>query len=470
MKIFLNLILNILSFQIYAIEISNFDSTPITGTAESPIAEPQGLQEINTIEEPKGLAIQKKLSIEFSDIFYKVYIRCYYIDKNSHNASINYLWGKTFDNQYAVIKGSWYENTRVWNNIYYTKASDIELKQTCRNVLEFAGFSQSDFNKIFVNYTAAIWSTSYDSSFWSDVKIPTFNGFSRIVVLGDSASDIHNMFDKMYWLLPNQAGYFHGRFSNGPVMVEYLAKILNLPMKVIAEGGAEIKGQGSQGFVAKSLLEQFQLYKGFIDNLPSGYTNDVSTTLFIVFIGGNDFNQQTDPTNEVSVLINNYLYVINKLIDMGANHIIVPVFPDISLFPDVAERIKMNYLSQNILDQQIENFNKGIELGLEKFKDKNKYPNLHIYRPNFDYMINKSRLSGAFKNLTGRCSSSGYTSGPTFKTICNEPLDYFMWDGMHPSTKAHCMWANAIAEFLALQLGIQININANCEYNYVHVN
>ncbi|HMT03358.1 MAG TPA: SGNH/GDSL hydrolase family protein [Burkholderiales bacterium] len=469
MKIFLSLILNILIFQIYAIEINDFDSSPIAGTVEAPVAEPQNPQEINETEEVKEFAIQKKLLIDVSDIFYKVYIRCYYIDKNSRKASINYLWGRTPDNQYAVIKGSWYENTRLWNNVYYTEASDIELKQTCRNVLEFAGFSENDFNKIFVNYTAAMWSTSYDTNFWSDIRIPTFNGFSRIVVLGDSASDVHNMFDKMYWLLPNQEGYFHGRFSNGPVMVEYLAKILNLPLEVVAEGGAEIKGEGSQGFVAKSLLEQFQLYKGFIDNLPPGYTNDVNKTLFIVFIGGNDFNQQTDPTNDVSILINNYLFVINKLVDMGANHIIVPVFPDISLFPDVAARIKENYLGQKTLDLQIENFNKGIELGLEKFNDKTKYPNLHIYRPNFDDMINKSRLSGAFKNLTSKCSSAGYTNSPTINTVCSEPLDYFMWDGMHPSTKAHCMWANAIAEFLALQLGVQININANCEYNYVHV-
>ena len=47
MKILLSLILNILIFQIYAIEINNLDSLPIAGTVEAPVAEPQNPQEIN---------------------------------------------------------------------------------------------------------------------------------------------------------------------------------------------------------------------------------------------------------------------------------------------------------------------------------------------------------------------------------------------------------------------------------------
>ncbi|HMT03357.1 MAG TPA: SGNH/GDSL hydrolase family protein [Burkholderiales bacterium] len=452
MKKTLKLILSILTFKVMAIEINSFNNLNISGTYKAPIIEP--------IEE----------SFRLNNAFYDVYIRCYYIDKNSRKANISYVWGKTEDNQYAVVKGNWYENTRLWNNIYYTKASDMELKQTCKNALKFAGFSENDFDNIFVNHAAAMWNTSYDANFWSDIKNPSFNGLSRIIVLGDSSFDNHNIFDKSYWKLPNEEGYFHGRFSNGPVMVEYLAKILNLPMKVIAEGGAEIKGSGSQGFLAKSLLEQFKLYKGLIDNLPLGYTNDINTTLFLVFIGSNDLKQQTDPTNEVSELINKYLFVIYELVKMGANNIIVPIFPDITLFPDIAEKIKLEPALKNKLDQQINSFNKGIEKGLEQFNDKTKYANLHIYRPNFDDMMMRAKIGNAFKNITNKCNTTdGYSSSPTAKTICSEPLDYFMWDGMHPSTKAHCMWANAVAEFRSAQLAIKININANCEYNYVHV-
>ncbi len=459
MKKILKLIFSILTFKVMAIEVDGLNTLYIFGTNKA------------LIIESRVSFSQNKVENKINNVFNDVYIRCYYIDKNSHNANISYIWGKTEDNQYAVVKGNWYENTRLWNNIYYTKASDMELKQACKNALKFAGFSENGFDNIFVNHAAAMWSTSYDANFWSDIKTPSFNGLSRIIVLGDSSFDNHNIFDKSYWKLPNEEGYFHGRFSNGPVMVEYLAKILNLPMKVIAEGGAEIKGQGSQGFVAKSLLDQFHLYKGFIDNLPSGYTNDVGTTLFLVFIGSNDFKQQTDPTNEVLELINKYLFVIYELVKMGANNIIVPVFPDITHFPDIADKIKLEPALKNKLEQQIYSFNKGIQAGLEQFNDKNKYPNLNIYRPNFDDMMSQAKVGNVFKNITDRCNiTDGYISSPTAKTICREPLDYFMWDGMHPSTKAHCMWANALAEFLSAHSAIKINTDANCEYNYVHVN
>ncbi|MBP9778791.1 MAG: hypothetical protein KBD25_06400 [Rickettsiaceae bacterium] len=45
-----------------------------------------------------------------------------------------------------------------------------------------------------------------------------------------------------------------------------------------------------------------------------------------------------------------------------------------------------------------------------------------------------------------------------------------MWDGMHPSTKAHCMWANALLEFLEIEIGVHIDKIPSCEYNYVQVN
>lgn len=459
-KNLLKLVLSLVAFQTYA-------NTPyILGTNQAPLDEPQANKLIES-----QVFFQKNDMNKSSNAFYEAYIRCYYLDKNSKKANINYLWGKTRENQYAIVKGSWYEKTRLWNNIYYTEASDIDLKQTCINALQFAGFAEKDFNNVFVNYSAAMWKQSYDADFWSDIKNTPPNKFSRMVVLGDSAFDTHNIFDKGYWELPNQEGYFHGRFSNGPVMVEYLAKLMNLSMKVIAEGGAEIKGTGSQGFLAKSLGEQFQLYKGFIDNLPVKYTNDIGSTFFIVFIGSNDLKQQTDadPQNSVPNLIKLYLIVIDGLVNKGANHIMIPVFPDITLFPDIAAKIKENPPLQKIIDQQIISFNRGIQQGLIKFNDKTKYPNLHIYRPNFDEMLNLAKVSGAFKNLKNKCSSAGYATNPTVNTVCNSPLDYFMWDGMHPSTKAHCMWANAIVNFLSIQLGVQIDRTASCEYNYVHI-
>lgn len=55
--------------------------------------------------------------------------------------------------------------------------------------------------------------------------------FSRIVAFGDSLSDIGNFYRLTGGVLPPPP-YDNGRFSNGPLWIEYLADDLGMPGRV----------------------------------------------------------------------------------------------------------------------------------------------------------------------------------------------------------------------------------------------
>ena len=67
--------------------------------------------------------------------------------------------------------------------------------------------------------------------------------FTSVIVYGDSLSDNGNLY-----ALTGQppAPYYNGRFSNGPVAVEYLASTLGVPLSDFAWGGATT-GIGNHG-------------------------------------------------------------------------------------------------------------------------------------------------------------------------------------------------------------------------------
>ena len=58
---------------------------------------------------------------------------------------------------------------------------------------------------------------------------------SALIVYGDSLSDNGNLFAAVGFL---PAPYASGRFSNGPVAVEYLATMFGVPLVNFAYGGA----------------------------------------------------------------------------------------------------------------------------------------------------------------------------------------------------------------------------------------
>lgn len=182
--------------------------------------------------------------------------------------------------------------------------------------------------------------------------------YDTMFVFGDSLSDTGNDFaassaQHMVPAIPPsvtpRATYWQGRFSNGPVAVEYLWKLVtnknsselepsflvgNLDKKTgisFAFGGS---GSGLQNqlpnmsLVVPGLLGQVGLYTTALRGKQSK-----SNALFVVWSGSNDYLQNI--TLEPYEVVGNVTKSIRALYDTGARNFLVPNLPDLGGIPFV---------------------------------------------------------------------------------------------------------------------------------------
>lgn len=180
-------------------------------------------------------------------------------------------------------------------------------------------------------------------------------GYAAMYVFGDSLSDTGNDFaattqQQMVPAIPPSvtpyATYWQGRFSNGPVAVEYLWKLLsrkqnselvsfaltgefnNKSSVNFAFGGS---GSGMQnltptGFPVPGLVGQVGLYTTAL-----GGKKTKPHALFVVWSGSNDYLQNI--THDPYVVVGNVTKSIRALYDTGARDFLVPNLPDMGGTP-----------------------------------------------------------------------------------------------------------------------------------------
>lgn len=175
--------------------------------------------------------------------------------------------------------------------------------------------------------------------------LPASATYSSLTVFGDSLSDTGNVFAATGGGLP-AAPYFNGRFSNGPIWIDYVAAGLGLPAGAVpallggsnyAFGGART---GSGTTPVPGLLAQFGGMWG-----PSHPSADANG-LYLVVGGGNDMrdarstyttNSAADQAGRQSAAIaaaNNIMTLIGGLFSRGARHIMISTLPDLGATPE----------------------------------------------------------------------------------------------------------------------------------------
>jgi phospholipase/lecithinase/hemolysin len=137
-------------------------------------------------------------------------------------------------------------------------------------------------------------------------------GFDQLVVFGDSLSDNGNA----------------GRFSNGPVWVEHLAKRLGLELAPLRFGGTNLavggaRATGTGPFDLKSQTAFF---------LGNGEVNPAA--LYVVYAGGNDLRGDEEPARAAEAVA----AAVDRLAAAGAQHILVPNLGDLGVTPDYIDR------------------------------------------------------------------------------------------------------------------------------------
>ena len=240
--------------------------------------------------------------------------------------------------------------------------------------------------------------------------------FDQIYVFGDSLSDVGNVYKATQGQSPSSPPYYKGRYSNGPVWVEYLAsnlKLTSTPETNFAFGGATT---GESRSLPIGLLAQIKTF-------TATHQSADPQALYIVWAGANDY---LGGVTDTKTPINNLATAVKSLSAAGAKNIVVVNLPDLGQLPStrnsrVAQTLNAVTRKHNTelarllnnLHQQLNSDTKLIYLDANSL---------------FNQAIKTPKKFG-FKNVTQACFSQG--------RICNNPKEYLFWDGIHPTTIAH---------------------------------
>lgn len=274
--------------------------------------------------------------------------------------------------------------------------------------------------------------------------------YSQIVAFGDSLSDNGNLHDLMarYNADTPAAPYFEGRFSNGPVAVEVMARQLGLALDDRAYGGATT-GLGNKMATpildATGMTSQVNQYLGEKSN-----TLDAEA-LYFVWGGGNDVFKLLDSPTPITtesvgqVLAQaraNYEGMIRSLDAAGAQHFFLPTLPDLGASG-------LGYAGgpqlQAALHQISVGFNQGLAYTANKLEAELGIDiTLFDVYPSFLAVTQQIVAGGGTASLP--CWTGNYSG--TDGTLCADADQHVLFDKVHPTARVH--------EFLGRQMAAAV--------------
>lgn len=253
----------------------------------------------------------------------------------------------------------------------------------------------------------------------------------QLFVFGDSLSDMGRLFTASS--LPPSPPYFQGRFSNGPVAAEYLAQALGLQISTatnFAIGGAQT-GRSNIGDTAMlklgGLLNQVDQFKLQANSLGAGPED-----LYLVWAGANDFlSQPANPIAAVAAAVSNITTAVSELAQSGVKNILVAKTPNLGRVPVSLESGFLQLGTALSLG-----FNAALEASLGALPD-----TTSIFADLFSQSetIAQNPTRFGITNVTTPLLSGLSPVAPTA-----DPSQFFFWDLVHPTTRAHSLLAETL--------------------------
>ena len=248
------------------------------------------------------------------------------------------------------------------------------------------------------------------------------SAFDAIVAFGDSLTDTGNEPAEPYL-------HYQGRWSNGPLWVEYLSVRLGFPYNAsnnLAHSGAQTDDTYTQ-----------------VKNYTP--TNDISHTLFVVWAGGNDFLQEYKTywfdsagwARFTSYSAGNLSNAVVNLRSKGARYILVPNTVDVTTIPLLN---KLPGFLRTYLQSKVKMFNNKLSRSLTALQAT--YPDIKIYKADI-YLGEKTLLKNYKVNGFTKKSIDALADPTLLDKSFNGPgAKYVFWDPIHPTSKAHSFIAD----------------------------
>jgi phospholipase/lecithinase/hemolysin len=282
---------------------------------------------------------------------------------------------------------------------------------------------------------------------------------SQMIVFGDSLSDTGNDLiatSQVGLQIPPLGMYYFGRFTNGPVALEYLWAMLrnappfmlpSLALPALPPGGAVSfayggTGSGVQtltpgGFLAPGLLGQVQMFQASLHNHAAP-----ANALYAIWTGPNDY--PAEPWREFlepEVVVGNIATAVRSLYQLGARKILLINMPEMSAPPDIlAQHNSLLHETAELLDKRLGGLQiiEGDVVGLLP----SLVPEFEPAIPLVDVLVPPAP-GAPYPNSF--CLFIDPTTCPTVPTFAMEQK-FLFWDAGHPTTAVHERAAEVLFE------------------------
>lgn len=277
--------------------------------------------------------------------------------------------------------------------------------------------------------------------------------FDAIYTFGDSFVDNGNFYRTALnfpGLLPLTAFpgypdyYYEGRFSDGPVWVEYLAPLLGLPVTAgqnYAFGGAT----SGTNHVAPLPLPYFPGLLTQVETFTTQFPTADPNALYIISAGSNDYGglslygaAPAVVTAAVAETVGNLENAITMLNEVGVYNILVVTVPD---FGQIPSSQKLEPELRSFLSSLADEHNSTLAASLTELSSS---LDIDITLLDIDSILEQVIINPeqfGFTNVTESCFN------PITKEVCSNPDEYLFWDESHSTAAAHQHVANfALAE------------------------
>jgi len=293
--------------------------------------------------------------------------------------------------------------------------------------------------------------------------------FDNWAIFGDSLTDTGNAFAVQGFPFPP---YYKGRFSNGPVWVEYLAPMLNFPAPVASnDGGVNYAyGGATSGFGESNDVccsstccctynDGGDLHGLFSGNQTAVYLashQPNSKTLIVIWIGANDIIQFYPTATSMA----NIAAELSLLISKGVKYFLLLNMPDLGLAP-----LYYNTTFQALATGAASFFNGALLTTISSIKAN--HTDVTFYTPNIFALSGDTPFvqeRGVF-NIGARVLIRVNETNPNSKIIISANASTIAWwDTEHPTTNLH----RAIADYIAIYT-FNVTSSANTVYAFTSV-
>ncbi len=273
--------------------------------------------------------------------------------------------------------------------------------------------------------------------------------FAQIHVFGDSLSETGNFSILTGGSWPPAPLYYYGRFSNGPIWVEYIADALDeaIPQPFLLGGtnyavnGA--RAAGPSPYYTPDLAGQVANY--LVSNYPAANGDQADANeIFVIWAGANDifFGALGDEADFIPNAVEGIAGAIRTLHDAGARTFIVPNLPLLGQTPF----FNTNATVSSELDWASEAFNSQLSKELRSLRKEFRHVKIadvdiaHLFKsmtrkPKRFELTNVVDSATLFEPFSG----IGYALAPDV-----DPEKYLFWDSVHPTTHGHRIIADYV--------------------------